>query len=248
MLDSLENELEDIEYDRRSTAQDHAFLLDMKRSQNTLESALHAETVSSLLHTKISDEENQSVHSFRSHIQNSLKLLLRFNAYNDAFYIWHDGQFGTINGLRLGRLPSHNVEWTEINAGLGQTALLYTVIAEKSGFHSNSRRRVVLPQGSFSKCLSADRSSYGYNLYCDGSFLKKRSFNQALTIFLSGVDDLGKYLMSLDESLKLPYEIRKGKIGDMSITLGDDETWTMALKYVLTHLKWQLAWVAKHCQ
>lgn len=31
--------------------------------------------------------------------------LERTNVYNDAFCIGHDGVFGTINGLRLGRVP-----------------------------------------------------------------------------------------------------------------------------------------------
>lgn len=35
-----------------------------------------------------------------------LEQLERTNVYNDAFCIGHDGVFGTINGLRLGRVPS----------------------------------------------------------------------------------------------------------------------------------------------
>jgi beclin 1 len=33
-----------------------------------------------------------------------LEKLERTNVYNDAFCIGHDGVFGTINGLRLGRI------------------------------------------------------------------------------------------------------------------------------------------------
>jgi beclin 1 len=44
-----------------------------------------------------------------------------------AFFIWKDGEYGTINGLRLGRLPNENVEWTEINAAFGQVAMLLVV-------------------------------------------------------------------------------------------------------------------------
>jgi beclin 1 len=36
----------------------------------------------------------------------TLEKLERTNVYNDAFCIGHDGVFGTINGLRLGRVPS----------------------------------------------------------------------------------------------------------------------------------------------
>ena len=69
--------------------------------------------------------------------------------YNDAFCIGHDGVFGTINGLRMGRVPGilvrsccqwvsgyitdvlMQVDWTEINAGWGQTLLLLYTIARK---------------------------------------------------------------------------------------------------------------------
>jgi hypothetical protein len=36
-------------------------------------------------------------------------MLKKTNLYNDAFHIWHDGHFGTINGFRLGDLPSRQV-------------------------------------------------------------------------------------------------------------------------------------------
>lgn len=35
----------------------------------------------------------------------TLEKLQRANVYNDVFCIGHDGPFGTINGLRLGRVP-----------------------------------------------------------------------------------------------------------------------------------------------
>ena len=35
----------------------------------------------------------------------SIELLKRTNVLNDAFPIWHDGEFGTINNFQLGRLP-----------------------------------------------------------------------------------------------------------------------------------------------
>lgn len=76
--------------------------------------------------------------------------LERTNVYNDAFCIGHDGIFGTINGLRLGRVPSipvgspptchshfdisSQVEWPEINAAWGQTLLLLYTIARKLDF------------------------------------------------------------------------------------------------------------------
>lgn len=37
--------------------------------------------------------------------QAHLELLKKTNVLNDAFPIWYDGDFGTINNFRLGRLP-----------------------------------------------------------------------------------------------------------------------------------------------
>jgi beclin 1 len=55
------------------------------------------------------------------------KSLLATNVLDMAFFIWKDGEYGTINGLRLGRLPNENVEWVEINAAFGQIAMLLVV-------------------------------------------------------------------------------------------------------------------------
>ena len=55
-----------------------------------------------------------------AHCERELERLGRVNVYNDVFSVWHDGAFGTISALRLGRLPGVTVEWAEINAALGQ--------------------------------------------------------------------------------------------------------------------------------
>lgn len=63
-----------------------------------------------------------------------LARLARANVYNDAFCIGHDGVFGTINGLRLGRVTGVVVPWAEVNAAWGQALLLLHTIARKVGF------------------------------------------------------------------------------------------------------------------
>lgn len=64
-----------------------------------------------------------------------LERLKRVNVYDDAFYISTDGHFGTINGLRLGTLPSSQpVDWNEINAALGHTCLLLATLARRCSF------------------------------------------------------------------------------------------------------------------
>lgn len=41
----------------------------------------------------------------RSRCKALLNHFHQINVFSDAFFVWHDGPFGTINGLRLGRLP-----------------------------------------------------------------------------------------------------------------------------------------------
>lgn len=64
-------------------------------------------------------------------ISTHLEIMKQTNVFDDAFHIYHDGHFGTINGLRLGKLPSVNVEWEEINAGFGQCVLLLDVLQSR---------------------------------------------------------------------------------------------------------------------
>lgn len=63
-----------------------------------------------------------------------LKILKNSNIYHDTFKIGYDGLFGTINGLRLGRLSTCHVEWKEINAALGLTLFLVDVLAKRVKF------------------------------------------------------------------------------------------------------------------
>ncbi|KAL8872678.1 MAG: hypothetical protein Q9174_001727 [Haloplaca sp. 1 TL-2023] len=92
------------------------------------------------------------------HDSQQLERLQRTNVYNDCFCISHDGNFGTINGLRLGRLPPpQNVEWPEINAALGTTALLLATVAEKLGCEFVGYR--IRPMGSTSHIEKFENAS-----------------------------------------------------------------------------------------
>ena len=71
------------------------------------------------------------------------------NISNEAFHIWHEGSFGIINGFRLGRLPTVQIEWAEVNAAWGQAALLLTTLANKIAV--TFQRFRVIPMGSYSK-------------------------------------------------------------------------------------------------
>lgn len=53
----------------------------------------------------VKQEERDAILAKIEVSQAHLELLKRTNVLNDAFPIWHDGDFGTINNFRLGRLP-----------------------------------------------------------------------------------------------------------------------------------------------
>ncbi|XP_043762837.1 beclin-1-like isoform X2 [Cervus elaphus] len=79
------------------------------------------------------DDELKSVENKMRYAQMQLDKLKKTNVFNATFYIWHSGQFGTINNFRPGRLPSVPVEWNEINAAWGQTVLLLHALGNKMG-------------------------------------------------------------------------------------------------------------------
>jgi beclin 1 len=60
---------------------------------------------------QLEDFQNQrdGVNLQYDHDSKQLEKLQRTNVYNDSFNIGHDGYFGTINALRLGRLPNQPV-------------------------------------------------------------------------------------------------------------------------------------------
>ncbi|KAF2155748.1 APG6-domain-containing protein [Myriangium duriaei CBS 260.36] len=212
--------------------------------------------------------------SLQNRLANDSKLLeslQRTNVYNDSFCIGHDGNFGTINGLRLGRLADHPVEWAEVNAAWGQALLLLTVVAEKLDFSFVGYR--LLPVGSTSKIekleypQNASQSSQSRNakpkvtqfeLFCTGDLplglgFLHRGFDNAMVCFLDCLKQLGDFVGRSSAvpgpggvmgNLALPYPIDKDKVGGASIKLGafgQEEQWTKACKYALTCCKYLLA-------
>ena len=45
--------------------------------------------------------EYESLQMQQEHVNKQLEKLKKTNVYNDTFRIWHDGPFGTINGIYL---------------------------------------------------------------------------------------------------------------------------------------------------
>ncbi|KAF3938554.1 Beclin-1 [Dactylella cylindrospora] len=211
--------------------------------------------------------ERDSVNLRFDHDSKQLERLHRTNVYNDTFCISHDGFFGTINGLRLGKLPSQPVEWSEINAAWGQTLLLLHTVADKLGFVFENYR--LKPMGSTSKIekieprqmdspsrsgtpasssTKSDVRVQTLELFSSGTIpmghlFAHRKFDGAMVAFLDCIKQLGEFVQKSDPNAVLPYPIVKDKIGDVSIrlTFNQDEPWTKACKYTLTCAKFLLA-------
>ncbi|KAH9906524.1 APG6-domain-containing protein [Xylariomycetidae sp. FL2044] len=167
--------------------------------------------------TKLSEFQNErdSINSKFDHDSQLLTKLQRANVYNDTFSIHHDGNFATINGLRLGRLSSKPVEWSEINAAWGQALLLVVTVADKLGYKFEGYEP--LPMGSTSKIIRYDHTSPTssrlgthrsgpppapkktvLDLFSSGDLplhmLWNRKFDQGMVAFLELIRQLGAFV------------------------------------------------------
>ena len=72
-----------------------------------------------------------------------------------------------------------------------------------------------------------------------------------MAAFLDCLQQFQEEVEREDSGLRLPYDIDKGKIRDrasgntvsVKMQFNSEEQWTKAMKYMLTNLKWGLAWV-----
>ncbi|XP_069884070.1 beclin-1 isoform X2 [Dipodomys merriami] len=201
------------------------------------------------------DDELKSVENQMRYAQIQLDKLKKTNVFNATFHIWHSGQFGTINNFRLGRLPSVPVEWNEINAAWGQTVLLLHALANKMGLKFQRYRLV--PYGNHSYLESLTDKSKELPLYCSGGlrFFWDNKFDHAMVAFLDCVQQFKEEVEKGETRFCLPYrmDVEKGKIEDtggsggsysIKTQFNSEEQWTKALKFMLTNLKWGLAWVS----
>jgi beclin 1 len=202
--------------------------------------------------------ERASAAAQLAHDSTQLSKLQRTNVYNDTFNISHDGTFGTINGLRLGRLSTVMVDWPEINAAWGQTLLLLSTVAKRLGF--TFKNYELVPMGSTSQIIAltpARRAGQPpkrvvLDLYTSGDMplgltFMHRHFDSAMSAFLECLAQVGAFVeretAREGRGLRLPYQIDGDRIGGFSIRLGvsQDDGWGSACKFVLTCCKFLLA-------
>ncbi|KAH8204984.1 hypothetical protein TruAng_000867 [Truncatella angustata] len=168
--------------------------------------------------SKLSEFQNErdSINSRFDHDSQQLLKLQRANVYNDTFSIHHDGNFATINGLRLGRLSGIPVDWPEINAAWGQSLLLIVTVADKLGCKFENYEPQ--PMGSTSKIIRYEHPSpsssrlgsrggpppapkkHVLELFSSGdlplNLLWHRKFDTAMVAFLELVRQLGSHVQN----------------------------------------------------
>lgn len=151
-----------------------------------------------------------------TYTKNQLDKLKKTNVFNATFHIWYQGHFGTINNFRLGRLPSAPVDWSEINAAWGQTALLLSALARKINLTFDKYKLV--PYGNHSY-IEVTAEQKALPLYGSGGFryFWDAKYDSGMAAFLECLQQFRDKVEENDKDFCLPYHMTpKGKIEDSS--------------------------------
>lgn len=161
----------------------------------------------------LTEDDKRSLECQIAYAERQLEKLKDANIFNITFHIWHAGHFGTINNLRLGRLPSAAVDWSEINAAWGQTVLLLCALARKIGLTFERYRIVPFGNHSYVEVLGEQRE---LPLYGTGGFkfFWDTKFDAAMVAFLDCLTQFQQEVEKRDTKFLLPYKMEKGKIID----------------------------------
>jgi Apg6 BARA domain len=162
------------------------------------------------------------------------------------------------------------VPWTEINSALGQIVLFLKILESTPHGGISFPHHVLVPQGSTSKiglrqpnAITGNRGGEVpivalYHLYSDDSFqlFGKRNFNLALRALTECLATAATGIQARDRTLVLPYAMQVEHdnpsapctIGGLPVQYPQQEgvPWTRAMKYLLTNVKWCVAYAAKH--
>jgi beclin len=159
-----------------------------------------------------------------------------------------------MNDTRNPSVANIKVPWKEINAAIGQVALLISTLEKKPNTGIKLRCEIK-PAGSTSKIgvrhgLTSTTTLYNlYYLEEAFQFFGKRNFNTALQYLVQCVADIADVVRKRDRTIILPYSIEQKStsgrnanveflIGGLPVAHGtDDIEWTRAMKYLLTDIK-----------
>ncbi len=184
-----------------------------------------------------------AIDSRRQRLEHHQKL----RVHEDLFSIARDAnEFPVINGFRLGSSPAVPIEWEEINAALGEAALLLHVCASKLRFKFSTFLPV--PIGNVSRMEQMTGAKEAYMLA--GSFrtaVMSSQFNTALGALLTATDQMAQAL-GRKFGVVPPYKVASDMIGDsrdnwysVKRPMRDSAKWVKALSFLLSQLKFLLS-------
>ena len=155
---------------------------------------------------------------------------------------------------------SFKVPWSETNAALGQVVLLLSVLQAKPNSGIVFKTHELIPMGACSKIgvrHTDGRATTEYGLFYSDesfSFFGKRNFNTALGGLFHCLKDVINVAARRDRTITPPHEViipsGRGEItiGGLPIAFdgSNGESWSKAMKYLLTDLKWLVAFTTMH--
>ena len=146
------------------------------RSQEewTAQKAAEAERHSAINRTALAQQESAEevlrAVQLVSECEREIDRLKNVDVLTEVFAIDLDAPIPMINGLRLGRQSGATVEWSELNAALGQVVLLVHTLARLYLPSGGFQHHVLLPHGSLCRVYARKEPNKTFELYGSGRF------------------------------------------------------------------------------
>ncbi|GEQ72029.1 hypothetical protein JCM33374_g5715 [Metschnikowia sp. JCM 33374] len=184
---------------------------------------------------------------------NHLDELRKFNVFKKLFDISFEGDYGLINGFRLG----YKVPWPECNVALGQIISMLQFLKGRLGIELYHYKLVPLGSKSYVVKHPPSHSEQGQKvktnstlqMYSSNEFTlgKLFNFNKLDVSMMALLDILSQFesqLSSSEGELSLPYKasVLGGTLGGKSIRVTSNGQWTDSCRYLLVNLNWILSY------
>jgi len=218
------------------------------------ESQYWLEVNQSVVDESAAAEESHYLDTRLARAQKELDRLVCTNLINETFYLCTEGHYGTINGYRLGKVPSPAPDNEETNAAWSYMVLLLHTLANVSETKFSLYRLV--PRGNLSYVETLVPRPDVYELYAGaGGWFPSARYDKAMCGYLTCVQDVVEELQRKFPGVgEPPVSIKGGAVcareivgqHSVKIAAGTDETWTTAMKNVMIILKWCIRVLAVH--
>eukprot|EP00759_Apiculatamorpha_spiralis_P031408 PhF_6_TR3303/c0_g1_i1/m.4656/K08334/BECN, VPS30, ATG6; beclin len=179
-----------------------------------------------------------------------LTRLMKTNVLNECFHLSVDGHYATVNGLRIGKLPTPSPEATEVNAAWSNLVLLLMSLASAVGLQF--ARFTLVQKGSFSYVETKGPRPEQYELYQGaGGWFPASRHDKGISMYMVCLEQLvtelkRKYAGVGEPPVAITIKDDDVVVGKWSVMMNKSsgEGWTMGMKNVVTILKWCVKVVA----